>query len=716
MAIKRPRLKLLRGSSYTFDVSDSALANHPLKFTADSGSTEYTAGISLTGTQGQAGAELTFTPQVNAPNNLNYYCGTHGMGMGNHVVIPGTPLNVETANFTISSYGSISSWYYSPTNIRSSDLGTFMKAGNKITIKKSGTGQPSDLAAVANNADAPANYTDSVADYFKFTNPSSSSVTYRVYSFQATGNANSSWGSNTESGQQVAHGWDITVPPNGRLYMRPGQGSQKGIWSNVNGSAGYDTGASAGVGGTSQIFIYDPNNASSGVSYDNVYLQAILKLTSGGAGTSGNPGTTTSAIQNTISNTMDTTTGTHNTIRQGDNYWAHRAATGGYPGGSGYTSLPNGGQNQYNPTYVSPAIDWDRGGTNVAASGTNYRLTGATGNNMYGLSGRFEFTSGYVAGANFDWPVIISYLGNRGFHAGGNGSTFNIGYFDITTGANIAYFGDMIGKCSEHGGVGDGARIITMGGYDGTSPGGDPKSDRIQYWTSATTGNAADFGNLVQNKQKTQGVIGDATRAVVGGGSVHASGPPYVTNEMDYVTIQTTGNALDFGDITQARREIGNTNDATRGVFIGGEVTAQVNTIDYITTQTTGNAIDFGDTTNSVYGAHTGICADETRGLYMGGITSPNTFAYNTIEYLTIQTTGNGTDFGDMDNGRSGLSACSNGTTGVIMGGFAYPTGPNVQYMQKVTIQTTGNAVDFGGILQSANSTYGAAGMSGNDA
>ena len=112
MAIKRPRLKLLRGSSYTFDVSDSALANHPLKFTADSGSTEYTAGISLTGTQGQAGAELTFTPQVNAPNNLNYYCGTHGMGMGNHVVIPGTPLNVETANFTISSYGSISSWYY----------------------------------------------------------------------------------------------------------------------------------------------------------------------------------------------------------------------------------------------------------------------------------------------------------------------------------------------------------------------------------------------------------------------------------------------------------------------------------------------------------------------------------------------------------------------------------------------------------------------------
>ena len=399
--IKRPRLKLLRGSTYTFDVSDSALATHPFKFTADSGSTEYITGVTLTGTQGQAGAELTFTPQVNAPNNLNYYCGTHGMAMGNHVFIPGTPLNVETANFIINAYGGISSWYYSPTNIRSSDLGTFMKAGNKVTIKKNGSSTnvfPSDLAAVANGADAPANYTDPIADYFKFSNPTSSSVTYRVYTYQATGNANSSWGSNTESGQQVQHGWDVTVPSGGRLYMRPGQGSQKGIWGNVNGSAGYDTGSTSGTGGATQMFIYDPNNASSGISYDGVYLQAIIKLTSGGAGTSSGPGTTTSAISTSISNTMITTTGTHNTIRQGDNYWAHRACTGGYPGGSGYTSLPNGGGNHYNSTYVSPAIDWDRGGTNVAASGTNYRLTGATGNNMYGLDGRFEFTSGYVAG------------------------------------------------------------------------------------------------------------------------------------------------------------------------------------------------------------------------------------------------------------------------------------------------------------------------------
>ena len=82
MAIKRPRLKLTRGQTYTFDVSNSALATHPFKFTADSGSTEYTTGVTLTGTQGQAGALITLAVSDSAPSNLNYYCGTHGMSMG----------------------------------------------------------------------------------------------------------------------------------------------------------------------------------------------------------------------------------------------------------------------------------------------------------------------------------------------------------------------------------------------------------------------------------------------------------------------------------------------------------------------------------------------------------------------------------------------------------------------------------------------------------
>jgi len=87
MAIKRPRLKLERKKSYTFDVSNAALATHPFKFTADSGTSEYTTGVTLNGTQGQAGATITFAVDSTAPANMNYYCGTHGLGMGNHIVI-----------------------------------------------------------------------------------------------------------------------------------------------------------------------------------------------------------------------------------------------------------------------------------------------------------------------------------------------------------------------------------------------------------------------------------------------------------------------------------------------------------------------------------------------------------------------------------------------------------------------------------------------------
>jgi len=184
---------------------------------------------------------------------------------------------------------------------------------------------------------------------------------------------------------------------------------------------------------------------------------------------------------------------------------------------------------------------------------------------------------------------------------------------------------------------------------------------------------------------------------------------------MDYITIANTGNATDFGDLTVARMYHGATNDATRGVFINGENGGYRNTMDYVTTQTAGNATDFGDTTTAVYGQHSGICADATRGLYMGGFPQGVSYALNSIEYITIQTTGNGTDFGDMNNGRSNVQACSDGTTGIIMGGFSYPTNSGTaEHIQKVTIQTLGNATDYGGdLLSASNHNQSGAGASG---
>jgi hypothetical protein len=89
-------LELREGSTYTFDVSDASAAGHPLKFstTADGthgGGSEYTTGITVSGTQGDAGATVTFVvPSSTA--QLYYYCSVHA-GMGG---IANTPAPTTT--------------------------------------------------------------------------------------------------------------------------------------------------------------------------------------------------------------------------------------------------------------------------------------------------------------------------------------------------------------------------------------------------------------------------------------------------------------------------------------------------------------------------------------------------------------------------------------------------------------------------------------------
>ena len=111
-------------------------------------------------------------------------------------------------------------------------------------------------------------------------------------------------------------------------------------------------------------------------------------------------------------------------------------------------------------------------------------------------------------------------------------------------------------------------------------------------------------------------------------------------NILDYITIASTGDAVDFGDLTQARSNVGALSNPTRGVFTGGYTPTQVNTIDYITIATLGNAQDFGDMTESI-GTNSAQCASTTRGIIWGGYP-----AGTNIDYITIASKGNATSFG----------------------------------------------------------------------
>ena len=68
---------------------------------------------------------------------------------------------------------------------------------------------------------------------------------------------------------------------------------------------------------------------------------------------------------------------------------------------------------------------------------------------------------------------------------------------------------------------------------------------------------------------------------------------------MGYVTIASTGNAQDFGDLTSVSKDGDATSNSIRGVHNIGYASADSNAIDYVTIQTTGNAKDFGDLTTT---------------------------------------------------------------------------------------------------------------------
>ncbi len=87
--VDKPALTLHKGWTYTFDVSDASNANHPLRFS--SGGNPYNTGVTVTGTQGQAGAKVQLVVPESQPTTFIYYCTNHS-GMGNSITVVEDPI------------------------------------------------------------------------------------------------------------------------------------------------------------------------------------------------------------------------------------------------------------------------------------------------------------------------------------------------------------------------------------------------------------------------------------------------------------------------------------------------------------------------------------------------------------------------------------------------------------------------------------------------
>ena len=87
--VQAPALTLHKGWTYTFDVSDSSNGAHPFRFYA--GSSQYSTNVTVTGTQGSAGAKVQIVIPESQPSNFQYYCTNHS-GMGNSITVVEDPI------------------------------------------------------------------------------------------------------------------------------------------------------------------------------------------------------------------------------------------------------------------------------------------------------------------------------------------------------------------------------------------------------------------------------------------------------------------------------------------------------------------------------------------------------------------------------------------------------------------------------------------------
>ena len=280
----------------------------------------------------------------------------------------------------------------------------------------------------------------------------------------------------------------------------------------------------------------------------------------------------------------------------------------------------------------------------------------------------------------------------------GNAVTKDIQYFHIPSGGIGLDFGELITLRESPSVFSSSTRGFAAGGVNYEV---DPATftNSIEFITIASTGNGVDFGDL--NGPRTGGMgLSDSTRGIVGGGVNNPASPGNQVS-IDYVTMASTGNAIDFGDFSShsgsplSHRERGASfASPTRGIFAGGKAPAFQNTIEYITIASTGNTKNFGDLWDEL-DVPTG-CSSSTRGIVAGGTTPTY---QNAISYITMASTGNTKDFGDLSDTQSGRTSMSNSIRGVFDGGYA-PNNPiATRYpntIEFINIASTGNAINFG--------------------
>ena len=256
----------------------------------------------------------------------------------------------------------------------------------------------------------------------------------------------------------------------------------------------------------------------------------------------------------------------------------------------------------------------------------------------------------------------------------------------------------------------EGAAISAANTYAYTSSASEPSSPKNGHlwWDSANEKVMVyingEFKEVTLNASASSGITWGGDRGLFSGGETSSAR----VNTIDYIDLTSAGNATDFGDLTVGRAALSSTSSTSRSVFaLGWDGTNSRNEMDYVSPATTGNATDFGDYIFAGSASSSGVISNNTTGIFGGGFSAAVSNRVNNISKITIATTGNATDFGDLSNGRSDAASGTDDTRGVFMGGRDATTSVAINTIEYITIASDGNATDFGDLITALRKNIG---------
>jgi len=238
-------------------------------------------------------------------------------------------------------------------------------------------------------------------------------------------------------------------------------------------------------------------------------------------------------------------------------------------------------------------------------------------------------------------------------------------------------------------------RVLTFGGKDS----GGTRVSNITSLQISTLGNAIHFGNMSVARRQVGACASEVRALTMGGSSASADN----TNEIHYYTIASESDAIDFGDLLGGKQTCHSLSSSTRGISYGSGG-SPYNQIDYVEIGTLGNAIDFGDT--AVASRIAAPASSPIRGFKTGG--TDDSINRSEKEYITISSKGNGIEFGDMRLSGPGSSGVSNNVRAVIAGGYSYispyPRYSDIEYFNMISL---GESIYFGDLGRKNTGTGG---------